>query len=133
MGQAVMQEKERRYIFNGEPRPSTSGYAVRQNRVATRRRMSTFTLILWMFAFGIVSVLYINNILAVNELALEVGKLERKLQEIRNVNDGLRAEVSTRASLDQLAGKASAQLGLRYATEQPVFFSVDEDLLDRVK
>lgn len=133
MGQAVMQEKERRYIFNGEPRPSTSGYAVRQNRVATRRRVSTFTLILWMFALGIASVLYINNILAVNDLALEVGKLERRLQEIRSANDALRAEVSTRSSLDQLAAKASAQLGLRYATEQPVFFSVDEDLLDKVK
>ena len=133
MDQAVMQEKERRYIFNGEPRPSTSGYAVRQNRRGTRRRISTFTLILGMFALGIASVLYINNILAVNQLALDVVQLEHKLQEIRNVNESLRADVSTKSALDQLAAKASAQLGLRYATEQPVFFPIDEDLSGKVK
>jgi cell division protein FtsL len=129
----VMQEKERRYIYNGDVPSSSSGYAIRQNRRATRRPVSTFTILLGIFTFGIVIVVYVNNILTVNRIAGEVRQLEQRLQEVRNTNERLRAEVSTKSAVDRIAREASSRLDLQYAVEQPVYFSVDEEKLDLVK
>ncbi len=125
--------RERRYIYGGEPRPSTSGYAVRPNRKGTRRPVSTFSVILMLFGLGIAIVLYVNNILAVNQLAKERDDLRRRLQEIENVNRQLQAEVSKKAALERIGTVAAQELGLRYPTEQPVVFDVDESKLGKVK
>ena len=131
--EGVMQEKERRYIYNGDVQPSSSGYAIRQNRRGTRRPISTFTILVLIFTSGIAIVVYVNNILAVNRIADEVGQLEQKLQAVRNTNERLRAEVSRKSAVDRIAREASARLGLKYAAEQPVYFPVDEEKLDVVK
>jgi cell division protein FtsL len=132
--EGVMQEKERRYIYNGDaPPPSSSGYAIRQNRRGTRRPVSTFTILLLIFTSGIAIVVYVNNILTVNRIAGEVRQLEQRLQEVRNANERLRAEVSTKSAVDRIAREASSRLGLKYAVEQPVYFPVDEEKLDMVK
>ncbi len=126
-------ERERRYIYNGEPRSSTSGYAVRPNRPGTRRHVSTFSIILTLFGLGIAIVLYVNNILAVNLLAKECDQLRRRLQEIENTNKQLQVDVSHKAALERIGAVATQELGLQYATEQPVVFDIDEGMLDKIK
>jgi hypothetical protein len=125
--------RERRYIYNGEPRPSTSGYALRPNRHGTQRHVSTFSIILTLFGFGIAIVLYVNNILAVNQLAMEREQLSRHLQEIQNLNLELRAEVSQKAALERIGAVAARELGLRYPTEQAALFDIDEGKLKKLK
>jgi cell division protein FtsL len=125
--------RERRYIYSGEPRPSTSGYALRPNRHGTQRHLSTFSIILTLFGFGIAIVLYINNILAVNQLAQEREQLHRRLLEIQNINRELQAEVSQKAALERIGAVAARELGLHYPTEQPALFDVDEGKLTRLK
>jgi hypothetical protein len=56
--------QERRYIYGGDLKPEAPAPAMRLNRRPTRRRMSTFNLILTIFAVGVAIVLYVNNILA---------------------------------------------------------------------
>ena len=125
--------RERRYIYGGESRPSTSGYALRPNRKGIRRRFSTFSIILTLFALGIAIVLYVDNILAVNLLAKERDELSRRLQEIENVNKQLQAEVSRKAALERIGAVAGRELGLRYAAERPVVFDIDEAKLEKLK
>jgi cell division protein FtsL len=125
--------RERRYIYNGEPRPSTSGYAVRPNRHGTQRQVSTFSIILTIFAFGIAIVLYVNNILAVNQLAVEREQLSQRLQEIQNLNQQLQVEVSRKAALERIGAIAARELGLRYPTEQATLFNIDEGKLKKLK
>jgi len=125
--------RERRYIYNGEPRPSTAGYALRPNRHGTQRHVSTFSIILTLFGFGIAIVLYINNILAVNQLAQEREQLSRRLQEIQNLNRELQADVSRKAALERIGTVAAHELGLHYPTEQAALFDIDEGKLKKLK
>jgi len=133
MQEAATVQRERRYIYSGEPRQSTSGYALRPNRRGTRQHVSTFSIILVLFGFGIAIVLYINNILAVNQLALEREQLSRRLQEIRNLNGEFQSEISRKAALERIGTVASETLGLRYPTEQAVPFDIDEAKLKSVE
>lgn len=133
MQEAVTVERERRYIYNGEPRRSTTGYALRPNRHGTKRHVSTFSIILTLFGFGIAIVLYINNILAVNQLATEREQLSRHLQEIRNLNNQLQSEISRKAALERIGAVASEKLGLRYPTEQAELFDIDQAKLETIE
>jgi cell division protein FtsL len=125
--------QDRRYVYNGEFRPSTAGYVVRPNRRGIQRHISTFSIILMLFGLGIAIVLYVNNILAVNQLAMEREQLSRRLQEIENTNKTLQAEVSKKAALERIGAVAARELGLRYATQRPIVFDVDEGKLGKLK
>src|SRR5512146_2191995 len=92
--------RDKRYIFNGDPQARNPGYAVRPNRKVTRRKISTFTIILWLFGFGIAIVLYVDNIIAINRLAFEVNQLQTKYDSVLNTNATLRAEVTRKAAFD---------------------------------
>jgi cell division protein FtsL len=125
--------QERRYLYNGEFRPSTSGNVLRPNRRGMQPHVSTFSIILMLFGLGIAIVLYVNNILAVNQLAIEREQLSRRLKEIQNANTQLQVEVSRKAALERIGIVAARELGLRYATERPVVFDIDEGKLEKLK
>jgi cell division protein FtsL len=105
--------REHRYIFNGEPAPSVSGYVVRQNRGTIRRRWSTFNIILALFILGAAIVVYIDNIIVVNRLVVEVNALQAKVQRQLETNAALQAEVNRKASLERIGKIASESLGMQ--------------------
>ena len=127
--------REKRYIYNGE-KPgsagSTPGYAMRPNRRAIRRRVSTFNIILILFAAAVSAVLYISNFLAVNQLALDVNRMEVRYQEIENSNAALRAELNRKSALEHIGVIATERLGLQPPKEQPIWFEVDPEKLENV-
>jgi cell division protein FtsL len=125
--------RERRYIYNGEPGPSVSGYAVRPNRRPTQRRMSTFTLVLLLFGLGLAIVAYINNILAVNQLAKDVGHLAMQLDTVKNTNVQLRAGVAKKMARERITAIATEELGMQYADSQAVDVEVDQDKSENLK
>jgi len=126
--------REARYIYGGEARPSsTVGAATpRPNRRVTRRRFSTFNTILGLFGVAMIIVLYVNNILTINQLAGDVGKLQARLDAIQNVNASLRAEITRRSSWERIGRTATEQLGLVFPKEQPLGFTIDESTLRKV-
>jgi cell division protein FtsL len=124
--------RERRYIYNGEARPTTSGYAVRPNRRGEQRKVSTFNIILLLFALGIAIVLYINNILAVNQLMSETHQLDTRLKELQGIIELLRSEVSTKGSLDRIGPVARERLGLQ-SQGQPILIDVDTKQVEKLK
>lgn len=125
-------EREHRYIFNGNTTSSAAGFAIRPNRKATRRSISTFNIILGLFGCGIIIVLYISNIIAVNHLALEVEQLRDKYEKVRNANAVLEAEINRKSGWERI-GRMATELGLRHPTEQPTWFEVDESQLENIQ
>jgi cell division protein FtsL len=124
---------ERRYIYTGDNRPSAPGYVVRPNRRATRRRISTFNIILLLLAFGVSIVLYVNNIITVNRLVVEIDQMQQKYNAIQNINAALQAEVTQKAALERVGGIAREQLKMQYPAEQPGWIDIDTDNLPELK
>jgi cell division protein FtsL len=125
--------RDKRYIYNGDPQARTPGYAVRPNRTAVRRKISTFNLILWLFGVGIAIVLYVDNNITINRLAFEVNQLQTKYDAIANNNATLRAEVTRKAAWERIGKSAKEQLGLMFPTEQPTLFNEDQDKIESLK
>ena len=124
--------REARYIYNGDPPGTHPGYAMRPNKQAVSRRVSTFNVILLLFAAAVSVVLYIGNFLAVNQLAADVNRLETRYQEIVNANAALRAELNRKSALERIGTIATEQLGLRLPKEQPIWFEPDQEKLQNV-
>ena len=125
--------RDKRYIYNGDPQARTPGYAVRPNRKAVRRKISTLNLILWLFGVGIAIVLYVDNNITINRLAFEVNQLQTKYDAIANNNATLRAEVTRKAAWERIGKNAKEQLGLMFPTEQPTLFNEDQDKIESLK
>lgn len=123
--------REQRYIFNGEPSAAVSGYAVRQNRRSVSRRISTFNIILAIFLLGIAIVAYIDNIIVVNKLVVDVNALQGRYQRQIETNAALQAEVNRKESLERIGKFATESLGMQYPQQQAEGISVDADLRDR--
>jgi len=126
-------DPERRYVYGGESPSTSSGFPLRPNRKSTRRKRSTFNIILILFACGVAIVLYINNIIVVNQLAYEVDQLQVRYGKIMNTNAGLRAEINRKSSWERIGAIATGQLGLKYPGEQPMWFDIDEEKDEKVE
>ncbi len=125
--------RDKRYIYNGDPQARNPGYAVRPNRKAVRRKVSTFNIILWLFGVGIAIVLYVDNIITINRLAFEVNQLQTKYDAVMNTNATLRAEVTRKAAWERIGKNATEQIGLMFPTDQPTLFDVDQDKIESLR
>jgi cell division protein FtsB len=125
--------RDKRYVYNGDPQARTPGYAARSNRKVTRRKISTFNIILLLFSIGIAIVLYVDNIITINHLAFDVNQLQTKLDAITNTNATLKAEVTRKAAWERIGKNATEQLGLMFPTEQPTLFNVDQDKIESLR
>lgn len=122
----AVQQRERRYIYGGES-PAQRPYPLRANRRGTRRKFSTFNLIVLLLATGFAIVLYVNNVIVINRLSLEVSQLQQRYESILNVNATLQADVNKKSEWERIGSIASQQLGLRYPAEQPGWIRIDEE------
>jgi cell division protein FtsL len=127
---AARPPREARYIYSGDKHSTATGYAMRPNKKGTRRRISTFNIIVLLFGAAIAVILYISNIIAINQLAVEVNQLRSTCDKIQNTNAALRAEISRKSGRERIALIATEQLGLKYPKEQPGWFEVDERKLE---
>lgn len=125
--------RDKRYIYNGEAQARNPAYAVRENRKVVHRKVSTFSLILWIFGVGIAIVLYVDNIIAINRLVMEVNQLQTKYDAIVNTNATIRAEVTRKSAWERIGKNATEQLGLIFPTEQPTLFSLDQEKLESLR
>jgi cell division protein FtsL len=123
--------RENRYIYNGERQSAVTGYAVRANKTATRRRVSPFNLIVGLLIVGTLIVMYVSSIITVNEIAADIGTLQTRYQRLLDSNAALQAEVNGRSSRDRISPIAREQLGMLDAREQPERITLDPDLVDR--
>lgn len=125
-------ERDRRFIYNGDPQAVTPGYAIRPNRRVVRRRRSTFNIIVTLFGLAVGIILYISNILAVNRLVMQIHDLEKASDKIRNTNEALRADINRKSAWNRIGKTATDDLGLVYPKDPPQWFEVDEALIEEV-
>ena len=122
-------DREHRYIYNGASPESVQGGALRPNRRGTRRKASTFNIILLLFGVGGAIVFYVSNILSINRLSSEIGQLEAEYQKIQGINESLRTDVSRKSALENISPVAHTQLGLSASQTQQIWFTIDREKL----
>ncbi|GEM_PF-6927336 len=118
--------------LHGDPQSQIPGYAPRVNRKAIRRKRSTFQIVLMLFGCGLGIVLYISNILQVNQTASDVGRLQAEYARLQNSIALLKAEIDRKSGWERINKIANDRLGLRYPVNQPVWIDVDEGRLENI-
>lgn len=128
-------EPERRYVYGGDPQSQTPGYAARPSnkKVAQKKRRSTFNIISVLFLLAVGIILYIGNLLTVNELAVEVHQLQVQHDKTVNANSVLKAEINRKSAWERIGNTAKQQVGLTYPKERPRSFDVDGGKLEKFK
>lgn len=122
-------------VYNGDPQAKTPGYAVRPaNRKASpRKRRSTFNIVAVLFLAAIAIVVYIGNILTVNQLAVEVHQLQSQYDKKMNENKILQSVIDKKSNRDRIVEIAEKELGLVSKGGQVGSFTVDADKLEKFK
>jgi hypothetical protein len=120
-------EQERRYIYSGDTRAAFPG--LRRNRRVARRRVSTFNLILGILIAGLAMVLYISNIITVNRLVSDVGRLQARYDSLLVATAALRGEIG-RKSVYETIGPQAERLGLHLPEGQVETFPIDQERIE---
>ena len=97
-----------------------------RNRKTVTRKVSPFSIMVMLIAAAVGIVLYISNIIAVNQLLNDVNALENEHRQILMEQEILRAQINRLASLERIQEKAE-ELGLTSLREPPVWLTVDPD------
>lgn len=129
-----------RQIYNSaialplDPQAASPGYAVRQNvRTKSRRKTKTSNIVGILFLVAIVALLYVGNVIAVNNLAKEVGDLNARYNQIISTNEVIKAEINRKASLERISLMAQEKLGMTNPKEAPVWFEVETGKIEEVQ
>jgi cell division protein FtsB len=97
------------------------------NRRFTKRRVSPFNIILVLMGTAAAIVLYISNIIAVNQLVNDIHKSDVRFQDILSEQEILKAHINQMSSLEHVRKRAEDELGLRNPTDIPRPLNVDQD------
>lgn len=108
-------------------------YRNRSTRKIAKRKVSTFNLILMLFAAAAGIVLYVGNIIAVDQLTVEVNALKTQHQKILNEQEILKAEFNRLSSLERINRKAAEELGLVTPKTPPVWLDVNQEKVGEVQ
>jgi cell division protein FtsB len=131
--------QERRLIFSGTmPVPPQSelppGTTLPPtNRRFTKRRVSPFNIILLLMGTAAGIVLYISNVIAVNQLVNDIHKSDVRLQNILSEQEILKAHINQISSLEHVRKRAEEELGLRNPTDVPRWLNVDQDKIRTIE
>ncbi|MCK9409245.1 MAG: hypothetical protein WCX28_11700 [Bacteriovoracaceae bacterium] len=116
--------------ISSDPQNSNPGYALpRQNvrRVNTKKRAKTSNVVGILFLVATAALLYVGNVIAVNNLAKEVNDLNTRHNQIVSTNEVIKAEINRKASLERISLMAQEKLGMTNPKEAPVWFEVDAE------
>jgi len=130
---------QRRHIYSGtmpvppqsELPPGTAQPPT--NRRFTKRRVSPFNIILVLMGTAAAIVLYISNIIAVNQLVNDIHKSDVRLQDILSEQEILKAHINQISSLEHVRKRAENELGLRNPSDIPRWLNVDQDKIRTVE
>jgi cell division protein FtsL len=99
------------------------------NRRYIKRKVSPFNIILVLMGTAAAIVLYISNVIAVNQLVNDVHKSDVRLQEILSDQEALRARINQMSSLERIRKRAEDELGLKNPADVPGWIDVDQEII----
>lgn len=82
---------------------------------------------------SVVSVLYISNIIGVNQLVGEINTLKTSYMNIENMNEILRLEISHKTSMERITKIAFEEMGMVFPTQPPVWFEVEGTIPEKAQ
>ncbi len=118
-------QKQRRFVYSGEPGGGQSEFLTRGNKPLKRRRKSPFKIVSLVTVISLLIIFYVWTKITVNRLADEVDALGAKLGKIENVNKEYRAEIGKKSNLDAITKIAKDKLGMVEAPDQKIYFEVE--------
>jgi len=131
-------EPPRRLIYSGTmppppgEAPTGDSFAPR-NRKTVKRKVSPFNIILMLMGLAAAIVLYIGNIIAVDQLVHDIHRNEVRLQDILNEQEILRARINQMSSLERIRARAEGELGLRNPNTAPGWLQVDPEKVREIQ
>lgn len=126
-------EPARRMIYGGTmpppppPNQPEENTAPPKNRRVTKRRIPPSRIIFLLMVAAVAIVLYIGNIIAVNQLVNDIHKEEQKLAKILNDQEMLKARINQMSSLERVRRRAEDELGLRNPVDTPEWITIDHE------
>jgi cell division protein FtsL len=102
-------------------------------RKIIRRKVSPFNIVLLLLAAAVFIVLYIGNIIAVDQLSNEINALETQHQRILMEQEVHKAQINRLSSLERIRQRAEEELGLQNPKEPPVWLNVDQQKVREVE
>ncbi len=126
-------------IYGGTmPPPSSQVEFNRQtlaakNKVVKTRKQSPFNLMLTMFAVAVAIVLYVGNVIAVQQLLKDVSDKQAQLQQILNEQEMLKAQINRMSSLERIRKMAEDDLGLHNPKGSPQWIQVDGNKIQEIE
>jgi cell division protein FtsL len=103
------------------------------NRKYTQRKVSPFNIILILIGTAAAIVLYISNVIAVNQLVNDIHKSEVRLQDIQSEQEALRARINQMSSLERIRKRAEDELGLKNPADVPGWIDVDQEKIRTIE
>ena len=110
-----------------------SGLPLQRSKRIVRRKVSPFTMVLLLLGAAVLIVLYISNIIAVDQLMNDINSMETQHQRILMEQEILKAQINRMASLERIQELAEKDLGLMTPKEPPVWLNVDEERLRQIQ
>lgn len=130
---------ERRLIYKGTmpPPPQDEAQAGVQlpptNRKFVKRKVLPSNVMLILMAAAVAIVLYISNVIAVNQLANDIHKSELRLQDILSEQEILHARINQLSSLERVRKRAEVELALKNPSNVPGFIDVDQEKIRTIE
>ena len=135
----VTKPQQRRLIYGGTmPAPPSAERAQGTtlppvNRRYTKRRVSAFNIILMLMGTAAAIVLYIGNVIAVNQLVNDIHKIDIQLQSLLSEQETIKARINQMSSLERVRVRAEDELGLKNPTDAPALLTVDEEKIQTIE
>lgn len=106
--------------------PERQVFTTPRSQKIVRRKMSPFNIVVFLFVFAVAIVLYISNIIAVDQLMNEINALENQHQQILMEQEMLKMQINRMSSLERIRQRAEEDLGLKTPNEPPVTLKVEQ-------
>jgi cell division protein FtsB len=126
-------------IYGGTmPSPASQDEYVRQslsarNKAVKSRKRSPFNLMVTMIAVAIAIVLYVGNVIAVQQLLKDVSDEQARLQQILNEQEMLKAQINRMSSLERIRTMAEGDLALHNPKGPPQWIQVDGNKVHEIE
>ncbi len=98
-----------------------------------RKKAKMANIVLILFGVAFFGLLYVGNVVAVNNLAKEVNDLYGRYNSLLSMNEVLKAEIAKKQSLERISLMAQEKLGMINPKAQPVWFEVSKEKIEEVK
>ncbi len=123
-------------VFPGNmPAPGSAEEPARNARRPgpARRKVSTFSVVLGLLLTAVASVLYISNVIAVDSLAAEIGRMEEDYQALLNEQEMVRAQIARLSGLERIRRIAEQEYGMQYSEAVPGWLTVDPERIEELQ